>query len=64
MDVSAVPPFWGSRSRVLEQQLVRRREQEARLRRQWELHSRSFQQSGLRSLKQAEWSSRRSFQRR
>uniref|UniRef100_A0A670ZYB0 Trichoplein keratin filament-binding protein n=1 Tax=Pseudonaja textilis TaxID=8673 RepID=A0A670ZYB0_PSETE len=62
MAVRAVPPFWGGRSRALEQQLVRRREQEARLRRQWELHSRSFQQSALRSRKQAEWSSRRSFQ--
>lgn len=64
MAVPVAPPFWGSRSRALEQQLVRRREQEARLRRQWELHSRSFQQSGLRSRKQAEWSSRRSFQQR
>ncbi|XP_070619485.1 trichoplein keratin filament-binding protein [Erythrolamprus reginae] len=62
MAVPAPPPFWGSRCRAMELQLVRRREQEARLRRQWDLYSRSFQQSGLHSRKQAEWSSRRSFQ--
>ncbi|XP_013931313.1 PREDICTED: trichoplein keratin filament-binding protein [Thamnophis sirtalis] len=65
MAVPAAPPFWGSRRRFgPEQQLVRRREQEARLRQQWELHSRAFQQSGLLSRKQAEWSPRRSFQQR
>ncbi|XP_063171718.1 trichoplein keratin filament-binding protein isoform X3 [Candoia aspera] len=62
MALPAAPPFWGSRSRALERQIVRQREQEARLRRQWELHSLSFRQAGLRSRKQAEWSSRRSFQ--
>ncbi|KAH0625665.1 hypothetical protein JD844_015259 [Phrynosoma platyrhinos] len=38
--------FWSNRSRALEQQIVRQREQEARSRQQWELHSRYFRQSG------------------
>ncbi|XP_062310051.1 trichoplein keratin filament-binding protein [Osmerus eperlanus] len=53
---------WPSRTRSLERQLVRQREQEARCRQQWELHSQYFREQNVRSSKQAEWSSRQSYQ--
>ncbi|KAJ7309866.1 hypothetical protein JRQ81_007940 [Phrynocephalus forsythii] len=62
MALPTMPSFWSSRSRALEQQIVRHREQEARFRQQWELNSRYFKQSGLYTSKQAQWSSRQSYQ--
>ncbi|KAM8962005.1 trichoplein keratin filament-binding protein [Pelodytes ibericus] len=53
---------WHSRSRVLEQQIVHQREQEARFRHQWDLTNRYFQHSNVCSGKQAQWSSRQSYQ--
>uniref|UniRef100_A0A673MDF7 Trichoplein keratin filament-binding protein n=1 Tax=Sinocyclocheilus rhinocerous TaxID=307959 RepID=A0A673MDF7_9TELE len=50
---------WSGRVRDLERQ----REQEARWRQQWELHSQYFREQEVRSSKQAQWSSRQSFQR-
>ncbi|KAA0716737.1 Trichoplein keratin filament-binding protein [Triplophysa tibetana] len=54
---------WPGRVGALERQLVRQREQEARWRQQWELHSQYFREQEVRSSKQAHWSSRHSFQR-
>ncbi|XP_056275305.1 trichoplein keratin filament-binding protein isoform X6 [Pseudoliparis swirei] len=51
-----------SRSRALAGQLAGRREQEARRREQWELHAHYFRQQGVRSQKQAAWSSRQCYQ--
>ncbi|XP_044296380.1 trichoplein keratin filament-binding protein isoform X2 [Varanus komodoensis] len=62
MALPTAPSFWSGRSRALEQQLVRHREQEARFRRQWELNSLYFKQSGVYSSKQAQWSSRQSYE--
>ncbi|XP_030438466.1 trichoplein keratin filament-binding protein isoform X1 [Gopherus evgoodei] len=62
MALPTLPSCWPSRSRALEQQIVRQREQEARWRQQWERNSRYFRQSGLCSAKQSQWSSRRSYQ--
>lgn len=54
----------GGHPRVLEQRVARGREQEARARQQWERHRRYLQESGVRSAKQAQWSSRGAFQAR
>nr|XP_014345958.1 PREDICTED: trichoplein keratin filament-binding protein isoform X2 [Latimeria chalumnae] len=62
MALPTVPSYWHSRNRGLEQQIVRQREQEARLRHQWQLHCQYFKQHDVRSSKQAQWSSRQSFQ--
>ncbi|XP_034990269.2 trichoplein keratin filament-binding protein isoform X2 [Zootoca vivipara] len=62
MALPTIPSFWNNRSRALEQQIVHHREQEARFRNLWELNSRYFQQSGVYSSKQAQWSSRHSYQ--
>ncbi|XP_062999807.1 trichoplein keratin filament-binding protein [Elgaria multicarinata webbii] len=62
MALPTIPSFWSSRSRALEHQIVRHREQEARFRKQWELNSLYFKQSGVYSSKQAQWSSRQSYQ--
>ncbi|XP_020657550.3 trichoplein keratin filament-binding protein [Pogona vitticeps] len=62
MALPTLPSFWSSRSRALEQQIVRHREQEARFRQQWELNSRYFKQSGVYTSKQAQWGSRQSYQ--
>ncbi|KAK0138108.1 Trichoplein keratin filament-binding protein [Merluccius polli] len=51
-----------SRARVLERQMARQREQEARLRQQWELHSQYFKQQNVHGRKLAAWSSRQSHQ--
>ncbi|XP_030215459.1 trichoplein keratin filament-binding protein [Gadus morhua] len=51
-----------SRARVLERQMARQREQEARLRQQWELHSQYFKEQNVHGRKQAAWSSRQSYQ--
>ncbi|XP_043354164.1 trichoplein keratin filament-binding protein isoform X2 [Dermochelys coriacea] len=56
-------PAGPRRSRALEKQIVRQREQEARWRQQWERNSRYFQQSGLCSAQHGQWSSRRCYQR-
>ncbi|XP_039361263.1 trichoplein keratin filament-binding protein isoform X2 [Mauremys reevesii] len=62
MALPTLPSCWASRSRALEQQIVRQRDQEARWRQQWERNSRYFTQSGVCSSKQSQWSSRRSYQ--
>ncbi|XP_075424866.1 trichoplein keratin filament-binding protein isoform X2 [Ascaphus truei] len=62
MALPTLPPSWHGRSRELEQQIVRQREQEARFRRQWDQTSQYFKQSGVCSSKQAQWSSRQSYQ--
>ncbi|XP_058137521.1 trichoplein keratin filament-binding protein [Dasypus novemcinctus] len=62
MALPTLPSYWCSR-RLLEQQLARQREQEARLRQQWDQNSRYFRLSDICSSKQAEWSSRTSYQR-
>ncbi|XP_066465936.1 trichoplein keratin filament-binding protein [Tiliqua scincoides] len=49
--------------RGAEQQLARQREQEARLRGEWERHRRYLQEARVCSAKQAQWSSRQAFQR-
>lgn len=47
---------------MLEQQIVRQRDQEERVRMQWELHRQYFKTHDVRSSKQAQWSSRQSYQ--
>lgn len=64
MALPTISSLWVSRTRALEKQIVRHREQEARFRQQWELNSHYFKQSGLYSSKQAQWSSRQSYQQR
>ncbi|OCU01687.1 hypothetical protein XELAEV_18007481mg [Xenopus laevis] len=63
MALPTLPSNWHSRSRVLEQQIVRQREQEARLRHQWDQTNQYFKQSNVCSSKQAQWSSRQSYQK-
>ncbi|XP_006870509.1 PREDICTED: trichoplein keratin filament-binding protein [Chrysochloris asiatica] len=58
----ALPSSWCNR-RFLGQQLARQREQAARLRQQWDQNSRYFQLSDICTSKQAEWSSKTSYQR-
>ncbi|XP_010341190.1 trichoplein keratin filament-binding protein isoform X1 [Saimiri boliviensis] len=62
MALPTLPSYWCSQQR-LSQQLARQREQEARLRQQWEQNSRYFRMSDICSSKQAEWSSKTSYQR-
>uniref|UniRef100_A0A8C5LM84 Trichoplein keratin filament-binding protein n=1 Tax=Leptobrachium leishanense TaxID=445787 RepID=A0A8C5LM84_9ANUR len=62
MALPTLPSGWHSRSRVLEKQIVRQREQEARFRQEWDVTSRYFKQSDVCSSKQAKWSSRQSYQ--
>ncbi|XP_077016183.1 trichoplein keratin filament-binding protein isoform X3 [Tamandua tetradactyla] len=62
MALPTLPSYWCSR-RLLDQQLARQREQEARLRQQWDQNSRYFRMSDICSSKQAEWSSKSSYQR-
>uniref|UniRef100_G1Q8U4 Trichoplein keratin filament-binding protein n=1 Tax=Myotis lucifugus TaxID=59463 RepID=G1Q8U4_MYOLU len=64
MALPTLPPSWCSR-RLLDQQVARQRhrEQEARLRQQWDENSRYFRISNACSSKQAEWSSQASYQR-
>ncbi|MXQ81355.1 hypothetical protein E5288_WYG005751 [Bos mutus] len=64
MALPTLPSSWCSR-RLPDQQAARqrRREQEAHLRQQWDQNSRYFQVSDICSSKQAEWSSRASYQR-
>ncbi|KAL2091835.1 hypothetical protein ACEWY4_011633 [Coilia grayii] len=62
MALPTLASYWPSRVRTLERQMVRRRDQEARLRQQWELHSKYFQDHGTRTSKQAHWSSRQSYE--
>uniref|UniRef100_A0A671SFD1 Trichoplein keratin filament-binding protein n=1 Tax=Sinocyclocheilus anshuiensis TaxID=1608454 RepID=A0A671SFD1_9TELE len=63
MALPTLSAHWPGRVRALERQLVRQREQEARWRQQWELHSQYFREQEVRSSKQSQWSSRQSFQR-
>ncbi|XP_047683938.1 trichoplein keratin filament-binding protein [Prionailurus viverrinus] len=64
MALPTLPSQWSSR-RLLDQQMARQRhrEQEARLRQQWDQNSRYFKMSDICSSKQAEWSSKTSYQR-
>ncbi|EPY81860.1 trichoplein keratin filament-binding protein [Camelus ferus] len=64
MALPTLPSSWCSR-RLLDQQAARQRhrEQEARLRQQWDQNSRYFKVSDICSSKQAEWSSKTSYQR-
>ncbi|XP_020762733.2 trichoplein keratin filament-binding protein isoform X1 [Odocoileus virginianus] len=64
MALPTLPSSWCSR-RLPDQQAARQRrqEQEAHLRQQWDRNSRYFQVSDICSSKQAEWSSRASYQR-
>ncbi|XP_045881716.1 trichoplein keratin filament-binding protein isoform X2 [Meles meles] len=64
MALPTLPSYWCSR-RLLDQQMARQRhrEQEARLRQQWDQNSRYFRMSDICSFKQAEWSSKTSYQR-
>lgn len=64
MALPTLPSSWCSR-RFLDQQVARQRhrEQEARLRQQWEENSRYFRISTVCSAKLAEWSSQASYQR-
>ncbi|KAG8596828.1 hypothetical protein GDO81_002064 [Engystomops pustulosus] len=62
MALPTLPSYWHSRSRVLEKQIVRHREQEARFRHEWDLTNRYFKQSDVCSSKQAQWSSRISYE--
>ncbi|XP_069850791.1 trichoplein keratin filament-binding protein [Dipodomys merriami] len=64
MALPTLPSYWCSR-RLLNQQVVRQRqrEQEAQLRQQWEQNNRYFKMSDVCSSKQAEWSSKTSYQR-
>ncbi|KAM9392708.1 trichoplein keratin filament-binding protein isoform 2-T2 [Pholidichthys leucotaenia] len=52
-----------SRSRRLAEQLARKKEQEARWRQQWDLHAWYFTEQNVRTNKQAQWSSRGSYQK-
>ncbi|XP_069817454.1 trichoplein keratin filament-binding protein [Dendropsophus ebraccatus] len=62
MALPTLPSSWHSRSRMLEKQIVRHREQEARFRHEWDLANRYFKQSDVCSSKQAQWSSRLSYE--
>ncbi|XP_006147913.1 trichoplein keratin filament-binding protein isoform X1 [Tupaia chinensis] len=62
MALPTLPSYWCTR-RPLDQQMARHREQAARLRQQWDQNSHYFRMSDIRSSKQAEWSSRSSYQR-
>ncbi|KAM9055283.1 trichoplein keratin filament-binding protein isoform 2-T4 [Megaptera novaeangliae] len=64
MALPTLPSSWCSR-RLLGQQAARQRrqEQEAQLRQQWDQNSRYFKVSDVCSSKQAEWSSKASYQR-
>ncbi|KAK2502672.1 hypothetical protein MC885_014610 [Smutsia gigantea] len=64
MALPTLPSLWCSR-RLLDQQTARQRhrEQEARVRQQWDQNSRYFRMSDICSAKQAEWSSKTSYQR-
>lgn len=64
MALPTLPSYWCSR-RLLDQQVARQRhrEQEARLRQQWDENSRYFRISDICSSKQADWSSKTSYQR-
>ncbi|XP_073485738.1 trichoplein keratin filament-binding protein [Aquarana catesbeiana] len=62
MALPTLPSNMYSRSRVLEKQIVRHREQEARFRNEWDMANRYFKQSDVCSSKQAQWSSRISYE--
>ncbi|KAG8521243.1 Trichoplein keratin filament-binding protein [Galemys pyrenaicus] len=64
MALPTLPSYWCSR-RLLDQQIARQRqrEQEARFRQQWDQNSHYFRMSDVRTSKQAEWSSKTSYQR-
>uniref|UniRef100_A0A8D0GWS4 Trichoplein keratin filament-binding protein n=1 Tax=Sphenodon punctatus TaxID=8508 RepID=A0A8D0GWS4_SPHPU len=62
MALPTLPSAWQSGPRLLETQRARQREQEARFRQQWESNNRYFKQSGVRSSKQTQWSSRHCYQ--
>lgn len=53
-----------NRSRTWAVQMARQREQQARLRQQWDFHAQYFREQTVRSQRQAAWSSRQSYQQR
>lgn len=64
MALPTLSSHWPSRLRPLQRQLARQREQEARRLQQWQTHSRYFKEQQVRGSKQAQWSSRESYQQR
>ncbi|XP_028905303.1 trichoplein keratin filament-binding protein isoform X1 [Ornithorhynchus anatinus] len=62
MALPTLPFCWENHGRALQRQILRRRDQEACFRRQWDANSRYFRVSDIFSTKQAQWSSRRSYQ--
>ncbi|XP_074062228.1 trichoplein keratin filament-binding protein isoform X1 [Macrotis lagotis] len=62
MALPTIPFSWPARNRLLERQIVRQRDQEARFRQQWDITSRYFRESDVWSSKQAQWSSRTCYQ--
>ncbi|KAM9094397.1 trichoplein keratin filament-binding protein isoform X1 [Sarcophilus harrisii] len=62
MALPTIPSCWPARNRILERQIVRQREQEARFRQQWDVNSRYFKEFDVWSSKQAHWSSRMCYQ--
>ncbi|XP_063769298.1 trichoplein keratin filament-binding protein isoform X2 [Pseudophryne corroboree] len=62
MALPTLPSSWHSRSRMLEKQIVRHRQQEANFRHEWDLANRYFKKSDVYSNKQAQWSSRISYE--
>ncbi|KAM9446472.1 trichoplein keratin filament-binding protein [Clarias gariepinus] len=62
MALPTLSSHWPSRLRPLQRQLARQREQEARRLQQWQTHSRYFKEQQVRGSKQAQWSSRESYQ--
>ncbi|XP_038618880.1 trichoplein keratin filament-binding protein isoform X2 [Tachyglossus aculeatus] len=62
MALPTLPFCWENHGRALQRQMLRRRDQEACFRRQWDANSRYFRVSDIFSSKQAQWSSRRSYQ--
>ncbi|XP_068127574.1 trichoplein keratin filament-binding protein [Hyperolius riggenbachi] len=62
MALPTLPSNCHSRSRALEKQIVRHRDQEARFRHEWDMANRYFKQSDVCSSKQAQWSSRISYE--
>ncbi|KAM4710279.1 trichoplein keratin filament-binding protein isoform 2-T2 [Discoglossus pictus] len=62
MALPTLSSSWHSRNRMLEKQIVRHREREAEFRHQWDITNQYFRQSNVCSSKQAQWSSRQSYQ--
>ncbi|XP_078480770.1 LOW QUALITY PROTEIN: trichoplein keratin filament-binding protein-like [Lampetra planeri] len=63
MALPTLSTYMPSRDRSLAGRMARQREQEARLRQQWETHAQYFREQGVRSQRQAVWSSQHCYQR-